>query len=424
MTTHENMGAVARDRGATIAGLRFAVFTTRNAVFLVAVLAMNYTLMRPSPVDLLFVLALLISLFHLTLIPAMQISRRAVMMIFLVLAWNLAAFLASMQWFGEDHVIFEIISKTFAVSIGVTCAVVSMTWTQRHIETFMRYYIASTVICSVLGIVGFLLQNETLTWDGRAKGFIDDPNMYGSFLIPAVVFCAYFLSRRQGNRLVLVGSLAIVLLGILLSLSRIAIVAAIFCVAVYLVFHNRHNLRQLAMIMGGVTLVGIILFVLATLVSPEFAEMFSSRLTLAQPYDVGEQGRYGRYLQVLPMIASNPVGVGVLQLEKIFPEPIHNIWLSSFVNYGWGGGIAWIMLVVGSIVISVRNYRRTRNELSIALLLALAAVVMCATLHEGEHWRQMWMMFGLIWGIDVTRFKPETATRRPAPAAVQPAPSR
>ena len=42
--------------GTTYGGLRFALFSTRNAVFWIAVLAMNYTLMRPSPVDLLFIL--------------------------------------------------------------------------------------------------------------------------------------------------------------------------------------------------------------------------------------------------------------------------------------------------------------------------------------------------------------------------------
>lgn len=397
--------ASAPQTGFSLNGLRFAIFSTRNFVFLISVLAMNYTLMRPSPVDLLYLASLLITFFHMALFPGQQITRRAIFMMLIVGGWTVSFMVASMPHVGEDFVLFELISKTFAVSIGVTGVVVSMTWRKRHFEKFMVFYIASCVICSVLGTVGFVLQNQLLTWDGRAKGLIDDPNMYGSFLIPAVVFCAYYLSRRQGNRLLLVGSLAIILLGILLSLSRIAIVAAMFCLFAYLVFHNRRNLRQLIMILGGITVVGMVLFVIATLVSPEFSAMFSDRLTIAKPYDLGEQGRYNRYLQVLPMIATNPVGVGVMQLEKIFPEPIHNIWLSSFVNYGWGGGVSWIALMIGSLVVSVRNYRRTKSEISIALVISLVAVVMCATLHEGEHWRQMWLMIGLIWGLNPNLFE-------------------
>jgi hypothetical protein len=179
---------------------------------------------------------------------------------------------------------------------------------------------------------------ELLTWDGRAKGLIDDPNMYGSFLIPAAVFCAYFLSQGVGSKLLLIGAMGIVMIGILLSFSRIAQVAVIFCVITYVLFHFRRSPRRLVMIIGGLPLIGIVLFGMASLISPEFSVRFLERLTIAQPYDLGEEGRYGRYLLVLPMIAQNAIGVGVLQLEKIFPEPIHNIWLSSFVNYGWGGG--------------------------------------------------------------------------------------
>jgi O-antigen ligase len=100
------------------------------------------------------------------------------------------------------------------------------------------------------------------------------------------------------------------------------------------------------------------------------------------------------------MIMQNPIGVGVLQLEKIFPEPIHNIWLSSFVNYGWGGGVSYIILAVGSIVVSLRNYRRTKNEVAIALFISLVGIIFCSSLHEGEHWRHSWLFYGLVWGLN------------------------
>jgi O-antigen ligase len=390
--------------GPTIGGLRFAVLTTRNAVFFIAILAMNYTLMRPSPVDLLFVLSFLITLFHLTLFPQFAVTKRTLTFTLIIAAWAVSFLLASMPHIGEGKVVFELVSKTFAISIGMTCAFVGMTWTRRHFERFMYFFIASAVISSCLGTIGYVLQNQLLTWDGRAKGLIDDPNMFGTFLIPAIVFCAYFLSRGQGSKLLLVGSLGVLLLGILLSFSRIALVAALGCLFVYIVFHYRKHPRRLVMIFGGMFAVALLAAVGVSLVSPDITARFQERLTLAQPYDLGEEGRYNRYLLVLPMIATNPVGVGVLQLEKIFPEPIHNIWLSSFVNYGWGGGISWVLLVISSTVVAIRNYRRTGSEIPVALLLSLAGVVMGASLHEGEHWRQMWICFGLIWGFNAANF--------------------
>src|SRR5690606_33154174 len=270
MTTDVGTRGGGHSGGVSLAGLRFAVFTTRNLVFLVAVLAMNYTLLRPSPVDLLYILAFLMTLFHLTLFQKRAVTRRAVVFTLLLGAWAVSFLVASLPHLAEEFVAFELLSKIFAISIGMIGAFVSMSWNRRHFETFMKVYIVSCVVASMLGTVGFLLQMELLTWDGRAKGLIDDPNMYGSFLIPAVVFCAYFLSRSQGSKVVMVGALGAVLLGILLSFSRIAVVAALLCFFAYVFFVNRQRPRRLMMIVGGLVATGIVLFAFASLTSAEF----------------------------------------------------------------------------------------------------------------------------------------------------------
>lgn len=410
-----------RDLSFSIAGLRFAVFTTRNMVYLMAVLAMNYTIMRPSPVDLLFITSFLMTLAHIALSERREVTRRAVFLMLIIGAWAVSYLLASLPHIREPKVPFELLAKTFAISIGIIAAFVSMSWTQRHFETFMKVYIVSSVIGATLGTIGFALQLDALTWDGRARGLIDDPNMYGAFLFPGVLFSAYFLFRPRSSKIVLLGVLMLLLLGIFLSFSRVAVVAIIGCLLAYVVFHNwRHPKRLLV---GAAGLVGIagLLLALASVASPEFTEKLLDRMTFAKSYDLGEDGRYARYFLVLPMILQNPIGMGVLQLEKIFPEPIHNIWLSSFVNYGWLGGFSWIVLVVSSVVVSILNYRRTRSHIPIVLMISLIGIILCATLHEGEHWRHMWLTFGLIWGFCTLKFEAATkvAGGRPAPAAAQ-----
>ncbi|RDE08964.1 O-antigen ligase family protein [Pelagibacterium lacus] len=390
------------DTTISLKNLRFVTFATRNLVFLIAILAMNYTLMRPSPVDLLFIGSLLITLFHLTLFRTKLVTRRSIHLILILGAWAVSYFIASLPHIGEEFVAFELLAKSFAISIGVIGGVVSMSWSRRHFETFMKVYIVSCVIASILGTAGFLIQHPLLTWDGRAKGLIDDPNMYGSFLIPALMFCAYLVPRTRSGRWFVLGAMGIILLGILLSFSRIAIVAALLCIFAYIFYQNRRSPRRLLMIVGGLLAAGLALFVIASLTSADFTEKLLDRLTFAKAYDLGEDGRYGRYLQVVPMIVQDPIGLGVIQLEKIFPEPIHNIWLSSFVNYGWGGGIAWVTLAVGSVIVSLRNYRQTQDPIVIVLLWSLIGIVLCASLHEGEHWRHMWLMFGLIWGLNIS----------------------
>lgn len=416
MSTEVGTRNATGDMSVSVAGVRFAVFTTRNFVFLLGVLAMNYTLMRPSPVDLLYITSFLMTLFYITISARQAVTRRAVTLALLLGAWAVSYVVASLPHLAEPNVIFELIAKTFAITIGLVGAFVSMSWNRRHFETFMKVYIVSCVIASILGTIGFVLQNDALTWDGRARGLIDDPNMYGSFLIPAVLFCAYFLFRPRRSTVLLIGAMAIVLLGIVLSFSRIAQVATLVCLTAYFVYHNRQRPERLLLLVGGFFAVVVVLVAVVSLAPSEFSEKFLDRLTLAKSYDVGEAGRYTRYMLVLPMILQNPLGLGVLQLEKIFPEPIHNIWLSSFVNYGWVAGFSWVVLVVGSVVVSILNYRRTQDDIVIVLLISLVGIVMCTSLHEGEHWRHLWLTFGLVWGLCTLNFEPGT---KPAAASPQ-----
>jgi len=401
------------DTSVSVEGVRFAVFTTRNFVYLIAVLAMNYTISRPSPVDLLYITSFLITVFHISISARRQVTRRTIFLSLLVGTWAISFIIASLPHIDEKDVILELTAKTFAISIGIISAFVSMSWSRRHFETFMKFYIISCVVASILGTVGFVLQIDALTWDGRARGLIDDPNMYGSFLLPAAVFCVYFLSRPQRGKLLFVGAMAIVLLGVMLSFSRIAQVATFSCMFGYVAFNFRRRPQRFLTIVGTLFVGGLVLFALTSLVSPEFTTKFLGRFTLAEPYDLGSEGRYARYLLVLPMIIQNPLGLGVLQLTKIFPEPIHDIWLSSFVNYGWVAGFTWIILTVSSVVVSILNYRRTRDEIVIALLISLVGIVWCASLHEGEHWRHMWLFFGLVWGLCTLNF---SFGKRPAVA--------
>src|SRR5690606_7840659 len=117
-----------------------------------------------------------------------------------------------------------------------------------------------------------------------------------------VVFCVYLLPRPRESKLLLLGALGVILLGILLSFSRIAAVAALFALLGFVFFQNRGRPRRLALIFGSLVVIGVLLVVIASLISAEFTAMLMDRLTFAKAYDLGEEGRYARYLLVLPMI--------------------------------------------------------------------------------------------------------------------------
>jgi hypothetical protein len=136
-------------------------------------------------------------------------------------------------------------------------------------------------------------------------------------------------------------------------------------------------------------------------------------------YDRGQGGRYNRYLLSLSYILDNPLGMGLFEIDKIFPEEIHNIWLSSFMNYGWLAGFAWTLLVVLSFRVTFVNYRITKSPICILLFVSWMAIFSCAMLHQAERWRHFWMFAGLLWGFNHRNF-PTGSPREASGSAAYP----
>ncbi|HEX2257604.1 MAG TPA: O-antigen ligase family protein [Afifellaceae bacterium] len=383
----------------------------RNLVFFAAIIAMNYTLARPSPVDFLFVASLVLSLF-------VRHRLHAALFVFfiLVVMWTAGFYLASIPYFDDPEVRSELQKKTFVVLLSLTAAYVGSSWGDREFHRFYRVYIASCVIGASLGISGFLFNIPDLIWDGRSKGYFDDPNMYGAFLIPGALACMYFSSRGPGRPLPYLIAGAVIILGIVFSFSRAATAGFVVISLVYLSYLHRGQIGRLIAAAAGVLLAIMIMFAAAFALVENFQEKFLERATIAKEYDQGREGRYARYVRSIPIILETPRGLGINQQDHIFWEPIHNIFLSSFLNYGWLGGVAWLLVFIGSLKISLVNYRLTSSPIVPLAIASFVGPVLCALLHEGEHWRHLWLFLGLVWGLNPSNFPARRAAVAPLEA--------
>jgi O-antigen ligase len=376
-----------------------------NLAYLSAVLAINFTLTRPSPVDIMFVTALVLSL-----VSRQMITRNIFIFVTLILTWLGSLYVSSIALISNPEVTYYMVKISFAVSIGLCSSLVAAHWNELDLDRFLKTYIASNCIAAMLGVTGFLLGIEELMWDGRAKGFLDDPNMYGAFLLPGILASMYYLAAG-GRRLLYGAALALLSLGLLMSFSRAAIVAALLWGGAYYLFLNRRNLPRAA----GYAALGILALALlvaaSTILIDGMADKLADRSTVAKPYDLGHDGRYGRYALSIGYILENPFGLGLLTWDMSYDEPIHNILLSSFMNYGWVAGLAFVLLLVFTVAISLSNYRATQNPAGLVVSVAWLAIVSCAFLHEAERWRHLWLFTGLVWGLNARHL---VATQRPA----------
>jgi O-Antigen ligase len=384
----------------------------RTYVFYVAVVAINYTWSRPSPVDGIFLCALL-----LTPVCDQRLNLRSLMLFCLTGTWLFSVYVSSVSLLDKPAVVFQFIALTSVVLIGITSCLVTTGWTERDLHRFVKVYVFTVVIAAVVGIFGFVTQNPALTWAGRPTGFLDDPDMFGVFLIPGMLGSLFMIAEKRG-RLLYAAALLLLSVALVLSFSRAAIVSGFVWSGVCFVFFYRHNLLKASLSAAAIlSFLGIacLIFYLA---NDTFAQMIVDRFKVAEEYDLGYFGRYNRYLLAIPMILENPLGLGLFEIDKYFPEPIHNIWISAFLNYGWLAGFAWTLLMVLSVQQAWYSWKRSRNGLFLLILFCWLSVMCCALLHQAERWRFLWLFTGMLWGLNWRNFAPVAAEDVEAAGAV------
>jgi hypothetical protein len=309
-------------------------------------------------------------------------------------------------------VVFQFIALTSVVLIGITSSLVANGWHRADLERFVKVYVFANVIAAIVGIYGFVSQNPSLTWAGRPTGFLDDPDMFGVFLIPGILGSLYMIAQKR-SRYWHALALALLSIALLLSFSRAAIVSALLFGGASFFYFNRRNLLKASLAALAVVLVLSVPCLFLYLTNDTFAEMLTGRFKIAEEYDLGYFGRYNRYLLSVPLILDHPLGLGLFEIDKIFPEPIHNIWISSFLNYGWLAGFAWTLLMVLSVQQAWYNWKRSGDELFLLILFSWLSVISCAMLHQAERWRFLWLFTGMLWGLNYRNFTPAS---REAPA--------
>ena len=105
------------------------------------------------------------------------------------------------------------------------------------------------------------------------------------------------------------------------------------------------------------------------------------------------------------MLVEYPLGMGPLHWRLIFHLEPHNSYLGSFVNCGWLGGAVFILLVVstayaGFRLITADTPYRTHVQI---VYPAMMMFFLPAFQIDVEKWRHVYMMLGMIWGLEAAR---------------------
>lgn len=389
--------------------LRRASVVHRLALALVwlAVASSAIVFAEPAPTDVLMLGAIV-------LLPVVGLSTfgPATLMIagvwLVICASGLLAALAASD--PADAVKHMAISLYLALASVVIAGFVARR-PDRHAGLLLNAQLAGALLAAVLGIVGYFDlvpgAQEIFTRFDRASGAFKDPNVLGPFLVPAMVYALHLWFGRSLLRgvgaAVALGVLAIALL---VTFSRGAWAAAAVAIVLYLylrfVTTRRHvdRFRIAALAAAGIVAV---LGVLAVAVQSDSVErLLMQRATLTQTYDIGTEGRFGGQEKAIGLIAEAPFGIGALEFPRHYHhEDVHNVFLSMYLNAGWLGGSLHLALMVCTLALGLAHaVRRTRTQTLFQVALAsLAAMILEGLVIDTDHWRHLYLLLGLTWGL-------------------------
>lgn len=394
-------------------GLRISYATLKRGVLWLLTACSGLALIEPSPYEVVFLLAVFV--FALT---GIRFSQKLLPLALLLLLYNIGGTFSLIPWMDDAAAVRFTAVSVYLMITAVFLAGIMAEDPVGRLETLRRGYLFAAWGAGFAGILGYFDiagLGSIFTLYGRASGTFKDPNVLGPFLVLPIV---YLLQHVLIGRLGLVRGLLLMsvpLVALFLTFSRGAwgnlVAATLLMVA--LTFLTAPSAARRARIIG-LSLLALGFVVVALLFALSFENIrsvFEVRANLVQDYDGGVTGRFGNQLRSIPLLLDEPNGFGPLRFRWLFPEDPHNVYINAFASYGWLGGFSWLALMAATCLVGWRLvFQRTpRQTHAIALWSVLFVTILQGMQIDTDHWRHMYLMLGLVWGLAALPAAPQTA---------------
>jgi hypothetical protein len=372
------------------------------------IIFINVGMIDPSPYDFASLIAM-----PLWFLGGFSIHRIFVLLAGILLIYLISGIVALAPYLHDPNSTVYFYQTIYLVVTGLFFALYSGERTQARVELLLVTFTISSLIAAGSGALGYFNIAGTgahFSYAGRASGTLKDPNVMGSAVILSILFLAQNLILGRARSAILTAAgLMIVFSGMFLTFSRgsygsTVVSFAVMLISVFVMSEDRRMKRRIILSAAGAILV-VALVIVAILSIPETREFFSQRTSATQDYDEGPTGRFGNQIRSIPMLLERFWGFGPLRFRLIFDLDPHNSYVGSFANYGWIGGLLFIVLVALTTFIGLRLL------FSKSPYLRQAQVVVPTTLTlfmqglqiDVDHWRHAFFLIGVVWGLETAR---------------------
>lgn len=370
--------------------------SSQEAAAAVGFALLGVVLIEPAPADLVFFVVIAVALVTGGL-RSRRVPGAAVGIIGAFLALNLVS--------AVEVVDYERALTFFATTAyGAVLALWLAGWVTNRMRAKVAAggYVVAAVVSASLGLLAFFLPlpgRELMVVEDRVQALFKDPNVFGPFLVPAVLILVEetLAPRLFGFRRLVKGLLLVLLvLGLIFSGSRgawgsLAVGLGTLLVVMAL---RRGGGRKVVLALVLALLAGVLV---AGAVSLSGSSDFLSERARVQDYDAD---RFGAQVAGLEPAQRYPFGIGPGQFELVAPISAHSTYVRVFAEQGLPGILAFLAFLVFTLGAAVANAVAGRDTYGIgsaALLGAWCGLLVNSIVIDTLHWRHLWVVAALIW---------------------------
>jgi len=352
---------------------------------------------EPSPADLLFATLLVVAAatgrwrFD-------QLPSFIALLLGLLLTVNLVSFVDSVYTAGAVR-FFAITAYLFAFAVWLT----GYARSRRRMAAVITAYVSGAVLLSAASSLALYLSfpgSELLVFSGgRAEGLFKDPNVFGPFLVPALLIVTEEIVNPRllkVPRSVEFVAFALLALGVFLSYSRAAWLNATVAIVVLVsvIALRRGGFKRAIAVMSLLAVAGML--VVAVVAVTNSTDFLATR-TRYEEYDVE---RFSAQRAGIGLVAQHPFGIGPGQFQVVLGYGAHSLYVRSLAEQGVLGLAMLLLLVTITLLLALSNVGSGRDTYglgSATLLAAWCGIILNSLFVDTIHWRHLWMVAAFIW---------------------------
>lgn len=385
-------------------GLYLIFFKVRfDILVIIHTCLLPIVVLEPSPADLLFILILFFS-FKYKAIKLNVVFKKIKEQFIILSFFAIYIFIDLLSIFNSVDLYTAIRFFIITAYLILYSLFIYIYINENHYMHLAKAYIIGCTFSSLIGILGYFFWHSSfLLYDGdRIQSFFKDPNVFGPFLIPAIILLINgIVEQKVLTRKTIISSILVAIntLALILSFSRSAWAMLILGIGVYLILNiKKFNLVKIAgFIIATLIFLSVLWFVLPYDLKAFFLERAQFHVYDTNRFTVQQTG--------LSLTDHKIIGYGPGQFETVIgsqldgtPYSAHSLYVRVLLENGIIGFL-FLAIPIAYIFIKllISNFKkRDYSKLTSPVLTSILCIILLnGFVVDTLHWRHLWLFIGL-----------------------------